>query len=753
MMRKKGTHNRIWAIVITVALTVSLLLPLAEYNRAWNKAKADGENGSETKKPGFAAYVNYTPGLNVRVAASAGSAQMKDKNGNPIQLTPSTKVRVFEEDENAEYRKILFDYNGETNLTGYALGKYLLEYDDVTIDAEFEAELDKQGFPESYREILRAVHQWNPDWVFLAQHLDLDWNTAVTKEYNLWPTVNQKYESSWKSTDPADYRYAVDDGEGGLKDGGWVLKDGKYNHASKGMLAYNMDPRNFLAECTLFMFEDLDYNPNLQNEAGVERILSPVGYKDFHGEVEGTTYAALFMQAAVESQVNPYYLAARSVHEVNNSLIISGKGIEVTEDGQTVVKYAGLYNYYNFNAYADSKSGRGVIENGLYFASLTAEREYRPWNTRTRAIVGGAIRIADTYVSVGQNTPYLQRYNVAPKNPSNRYSHQYMSLVTACAEESLMYYNGLAAVGDDVMAMPFVFLIPVYKNMPETPCVRPVGDGNPNGYLKSLTVTSGEQGMDLTPGFTWNQTYYTLIVDETVESVTIAAAPLATATKVSGTGTVRLEGGENLIYLDCLAGNGTNIRYTVNIFRKAEGITPTPSPSVSPTVEATPTVTPKPTGTPTNTPIPTDSPTPTPTPEIEIISSETFLVSEKQISNIALGTDVSTMLAGLSVTGDGAKALYNAKGETVTEGLVGTGYTLKTRSYSIPIVIYGDVDGDGEVTAKDLLYVRRHILGITTLQGAMAVAADVKDADGINAVDMLYIRRQLLGIAQIEQKR
>ena len=762
MTRKKGMHNRIWAIVITAVLTVSLLLPLAEYNNACRKALAEGESGSETK-PGFAAYVNYTDGLNVRVGPSAGSTQMKDKNGNLIQLTPSTLVRVIDDDDEATYRKIMFDYQGET-LTGYVIAKYLIEYDETYRDEAFEKELDEQGFPESYREVLRAVHQWNPQWKFIAQHINLDWNEVLKKELAEGATVNQKHPSSWKSTDPSRYKYAVDDGEGGLKDGGWVIHDVKYHYTSEAMLAYSMDPRNFLAECALFMFEDLDYDPLLQNEEGVARILSPASYSDFQGTVEGTTYPALFMQAAEQSGVNPYYLAARSVHEVNRSVIIQGKGVQVQENGETVTKYVGLYNYYNFNAYATSTMG--VIEHGLYFASLTPatssipadaenylENDLRPWNTRTKAIIGGAKRIASTYVTQGQNTPYFQRYNVAPKNPSNRYSHQYMSLVTALYEESMMYYNGLVAAGDEVMALPFEFLIPVYKNMPEKRCERPVGDGNPNGYLKSLTVTNGEQGMDLNPVFAWNKTYYTLIVDETVESVTVAAAPLATTTKLTGTGTVKLVDGENLIYIDCKAGNGTEVRYTVNIFRKAEGITPTPSPSVSPTVVATPTVTPKPTEIPTDSPTPKPTGTPSPTPAVEIISSDTFRVSEELIDNIAPETDVTAMLAGLSVTGDGTKAVYTAKGEALTEGAVGTGCTLKTKNFTIPIIVYGDVNGDGSVSAIDLLYVKRHILSITTLSGAAATAADVKSDGEISALDLLYIKRHILGITLIEQKR
>ena len=326
-----------------------------------------------------------------------------------------------------------------------------------------------------------------------------------------------------------------------------------------------------------------------------------------------------------------------------------------------------------------------------------------------------------------------------------------MSLVTALYQESTMYYNGLLedeATGTDTgtsaIETPFTFIIPVYKNMPETPCERPTGDGNPNAYLSQL-ILNGQ----VLEGFVWKKTEYSITVEEEVDRIQLDALPITTKASVSGTGEYLLIHGETVCTVKCKAQDGTIVKYTLKVTRKGEGEDPvvTPTPVEEEDVFVTPTPVP---ATASPSPVPA---TPTPTPAQETITSETFQVNEKQISNIALGTDVTTLLAGLSVSGDGTKAVYNAKGETVTEGLVGTGYTLKTRNFTIPIVIYGDVDGDGEVTAKDLLYVRRHILGIVTLKDSMAVAADVKDADGINAVDMLYIRRQLLGISQIEQKR
>ena len=824
-MRRSKTNNRIWALVLTAALIASLLIPMG--GAAWQQRTAHADEDPLSGDQGLLAYVNYSPALNVRVAPGSGEDQLLDKDGNPVQLTTSTIVRVLEDvtyvsgSVTTYWKKIKFDYHGEKDMVGYVMAAtdenkitYLLEFDKNYIDPDFEAEMEKEGFPESYREILRAVHQWNPTWTFKAQHLDVDWNEAINEEYDDFPTLNNsRHPSGWKSLAQGDYRYAVDDGNGGLKDGGWKLNDGKYARASKEMLAYAMDPRNFLGESTIFMFEDLDYLPDVQTEEGVKRILNK--YKDFKGSTEGFTYSQLFMEAARESGVNPYFLATRSVHEVNNSLIIAGNGIAVNVNGETVIKYPGIYNYYNFSAYAGN--GMGVIEHGLNFAShVYTDKEkssssfyddLRPWNTRRKAIVGGAKRLGREYVKVGQNTPYLQRYNVAPSNPKNRYSHQYMSLVTALYEESYMYYSGLMEDGDGAINTPYVFLIPVYKNMPETPCERPTGDGNPNPYLADLTITGEglEEGTKLSPEFEWDKDEYSITVEEPIDKITVSASPLAKTTKISGTGEYLLVHGETVCEIECKAENGTVVKYMIRITRKGEGedpsvtpkpsqsVTPSVSPEVSPSVspevspsvspevtpsvspgvvpsvspevtpsvspEVTPSVSPEvtptdtPTPTPTDTPTPTPTNTPTPTPEPEKVVSEKYQVSDEYICNIEPGTEMADFLSEIKVTGGSRITMLNAKGEEVTEGTVGTGWTLKTKEHSIPIIIFGDVTGDGDISAIDLLYIRRHLLEISTLSGAALIAADVKNDEEITALDLLYVKRHILDIAVIVQKR
>ena len=114
------------------------------------------------------------------------------------------------------------------------------------------------------------------------------------------------------------------------------------------------------------------------------------------------TYAQAFMNAAESYDVSPYHLVSRVIQEVgsNGSRSVSG-----TEPG-----YEGIYNYYNIGAYQSSDP----VINALKWASTPSSNEkyLRPWNSRYKAILGGAKYIATGYISVGQNTLYLQKFDV-----------------------------------------------------------------------------------------------------------------------------------------------------------------------------------------------------------------------------------------------------------------------------------------------------------------------------------------------------
>jgi endoglucanase len=62
--------------------------------------------------------------------------------------------------------------------------------------------------------------------------------------------------------------------------------------------------------------------------------------------------------------------------------------------------------------------------------------------------------------------------------------------------------------------------------------------------------------------------------------------------------------------------------------------------------------------------------------------------------------------------------------------------------------IKGDVNGDGEILANDLLLIKKSILGIVTLEGESAENADVNGDGEILANDLLLVKKYILGIVE-----
>ena len=125
----------------------------------------------------------------------------------------------------------------------------------------------------------------------------------------------------------------------------------------------------------------------------------------------------------------------------------------------------------------------GAIKNGLQYAKdgkgasqATKDKYLIPWNTKEKAITGGAIFIGSSYINVGQNTIYLQKFDVNDDRGSDLFWHQYMTNVLAPYSEGKSIYNGYQKSG--LLEMPMSFIIPVYNNMPEIPVDSPSINSN-----------------------------------------------------------------------------------------------------------------------------------------------------------------------------------------------------------------------------------------------------------------------------------
>ncbi len=334
-----------------------------------------------------------------------------------------------------------------------------------------------ENFPTSYQPYLRELAKKHPNWKFKALYTNLDW-TYVINEENIYGKnlVPKNYSDSWKNTTPGQYNVEIDSG--------WV-------DSSRQSIEYCMDPRNFLNEVRIFQFEALSYEPHSNNLDGIEKILygtefynKKVSYLDSNGNTINMNerYSDLILRGGQTSSVSPYHLASRIKQEVGPFL--SHSSISGNVEG-----FKGLYNFYNIGA-TSSPEPMGAIKNGLRYAQdgkgasqATKDKYLIPWNNKEKSITGGGIFIGSSYINVGQNTIYLQKFDVNDDRNGNLFTHQYMTNVLAPYSESRSTYNGYQKSG--LLDTSMTFIIPVYNNMPSIPMQSP--DINANDFAQDNT--------------------------------------------------------------------------------------------------------------------------------------------------------------------------------------------------------------------------------------------------------------------------
>ena len=478
--------------------------------------------------------------LNVRSGAGTGYS----KTGTVSYGDSLTILSETTDSSGAKWYKISCG-----NVTGYVSAAYVQltsSGSQGSSDADFESYMTKQCFPESYKPYLRKLHEQHPKWIFTAQKLGVDWNTALKEECVVGRNlVHSSALASWKSMEKGAYDF-----NGGY----WYGLDGSWVAASKEIIMYYMDPRNFLNDTYIFMFENQSYDPSYQTESGVKTILADTfmsGSYTCPDTKKKYTYSQTFMDAAKKSGVSPYHLASRCRNE---------QGVNGAPQSLGTVKgYENYFNFFDIQAYATSTMT--AAEMGCKYAKTTNPTYLLPWTNQYKSIVGGSIFLGTGYITKGQDTLYLQKFDMVDGG-NGLYYHQYMTCVFGQANEAISLKN---AYSQDILNSAMEFKIPVYNNMPDKLCPKPTSSGDNNNYLKSLSVS----GTSISPKFDKFTASYTAKVNAEVSSVTVNANPLGKSAKVSGKGKVSLKTGENTVKVTCTAASGVKRTYTIKITRKA----------------------------------------------------------------------------------------------------------------------------------------------------------------------------------------
>ena len=640
-----------------------------------------------------------------------------------------------------------------------------------------------ENFPDSYKPYLYALKAKYPNWEFTALYTGLDWNTVIANEYkndkNLVPI---SYSDSWKCTDEGIYNIEIDSG--------WV-------NASKQAIEYTMDPRNFLNEVRIFQFEKLTYDTNINNQSGVEKILygtefynKTVSYKNSRGEIINTAnkYSDLIMSAAIYSGVSPYHLASRIKQEV-------GPFLSHNSISGTVKGYEGLYNFYNIGA-TSSTTTLGAIKNGLQYAlngknALSSEEfanQLLPWTTPEISIKGGAVFIGKSYILVGQNNLYLQKFDVNDDRSQEIFWHQYMTNCLAPYSEAKSIYTAYNSSG--LINSSIGFVIPVYENMPTIPVDSPnisISDfeqDNTKAYANVTTTLNVRTG----PGTSYEvltqiprDEIFTRIGKgvqngERWDKIKLANGMIGYVFQNYVTEATLEEIEQDIpvesIVIDKVSANliiGKNIKLNANVLptnaTNKNIVWRVQNPEIA-SVEQDGTVTAISEGV---TQIVVET-------EDGIIQNSCEIIVTNIQDGIFLEFDESINVNGDEISGIELEKLqvsevksmintnlnlefYNYKDELLQDtDIIGTGSKLLVKNnngdeiYKYIFVVYGDMNGDGNINSLDVLVIQKYILELKIMTGVFLKAGNIsKNGKLPSSLDVLKLQRHILEIKYIEQ--
>jgi len=652
-------------------------------------------------------------GIIIREQPTSNSNSISDGLANGREVTIVETVMSTDAHDGCGSKKwYKIEYSDSKTGYGYACSNFILLIDDkeddepIEVETNFEEALKK--FPVSYHEKLKALHKLYPKAVFVP--LEATWQNGSLMTFDeavageiaegktlLWDS-NGSYDG-WKLF--SSYNYSTDWFKNTYSGGGpnWYA-------VNEDILKYYLDPRNFLTEKSVFMFEALGYYPSLHNVDGVNSILKgSFMYDTYVDDSKTVKFADAIMDGAEESKVSPYFLASRIVQETGMTRSDLVLGTYPPSDSKKDIEkygkykeYSGYYNFFNINA-----SGNDIIGNGLSYAKS------KGWDSEYKAIVGGSKFIGGSYISVGQDTLYLQKWDVSCKGFNGCMAHQYQQNMQAPYSEGVSTYNAyLKNLGALMYNEAFIFTIPIYKDMPSSPASMP-SPASPINYLSSLVVDGKSVA-----NFDYNTSTYTIKVPYGTTNVHVEAKAKRSNAKVSGTGNIAIKNDKQKINIKVTAANGSVRIYTINIERDTD---------------------------------------PGDITLDDILKKVNNYFKDKYLTGLTSHKDVVDKINALGYNVE--VTITNLDGKLVTSGSLGTGYKVKLKygneSKTFESVIYGDNNGDGEIELLDLLRVQKHLLNSIKLTGYNLKASDIDRNGSVDVKDLLLIKKHLLGDNAIKQ--
>ena len=292
--------------------------------------------------------------------------------------------------------------------------------------------LDEDKYP-GYKELIDNLQATHPNWTFTLFYTKLDWNEVIANEghsdlrtnpLNLIPDSSD-YLDDWRCAICGDKRY---------DNGTWLC-------ASDKAIRHQMDPRNILNEDNTFQFLELKYTEGAQTAEGIKSLTEG-------SFLEGDSIAQALIQAGENANVDAYFITSRLIQEQGRSGTVLSTGYE----------YNGVTVYNPFNINATGNSSEEILENAAKYAYEQG------WDSLEEALIGGVHFVRTGYIDIGQNTLYLQKFDVVNQD-KELYTHQYMQNLLAPKSEASNMKTIYEASG--TVDANLNFIIPLYENMPD----------------------------------------------------------------------------------------------------------------------------------------------------------------------------------------------------------------------------------------------------------------------------------------------
>ena len=527
--------------------------------------------------------------------------------------------------------------------------------------------IDNSKYP-GIKDKIKTLQSKYPNWTFKVLYTGLDWNEVIANEFTghggspknlVYKTSN--YQGAWLCPICGDRAY----------------DNGSWRCVSEQAIKYMMDPRVSINESDIFQFEELT---NAGCDINILRTMTSGTF--LSGHEQG------IIDAATNNNVNCYYIAARLIQEqgASGTVLTSGSGY----NGQ----YAGYYNAFNISASGNSTSE--ILTNALAYA------QKKGWTSLEASINGGISFLASQYIQKGQNTLYLQKFDVAATN--GLYSNQYMQNILAAQSEGTTLRN--TYINTNIMASKHTFIIPVYENMPTDICSRPDSNGTSSTEIdlvkvnvdSSLRIRNNPNG-DTTVGY--------LYKDEIVTRIEKATS------KVNGT------------YWDKVRKSNGTEGYAARETYESESayklyLVPVSGDNSNSNNQNT-----------------SDN-TLTNTNKVNVDKDKRIIM----VTPDAIASDILETFGGPTKITKADGSFLNGENDSMA-----TGFIVEDQYI---VVKKGDCNGDGEVDTGDTYILKCVVLNVKNFSNKYyKIAADVNSDNSLDTGDTFILKKQILGVSNI----